>query len=48
LSYEQYGSKQAFVFRHTYSEIFGFDLFFCPEQNPEDFADFLKILKPFV
>jgi hypothetical protein len=46
-SYEQYWGKLVFAFRHAQSEIFLFCFFFfCPKQNPKDFADFLKIRKP--
>ncbi|WP_346883984.1 hypothetical protein, partial [uncultured Algibacter sp.] len=53
LSYEQYGSKLAFAFRHAHSEIFLFCFFFfCPKQprrfGAKDFADFIKIHKPLV
>ncbi|WP_212635344.1 hypothetical protein, partial [Pseudozobellia thermophila] len=48
LSYEQYGSKLAFAFRHEHSEIFLFCFFLClaKKQNPKDFADFINIHKP--
>ncbi len=47
LSYEQYGSKKAFAFRHASSEIFLFRFIFSySEQNPKDFANFMKIRKP--
>jgi hypothetical protein len=32
-SYEQYGSKLAFAFRHAHSEIFWFCFFFFPGQS---------------
>ena len=39
LSYEQYGSKLAFAFRHAHSEIFWFCFFFfLSKRNPKDFA----------
>tara|TARA_R110002049_G_scaffold47596_1_gene136876 strand:- start:129954 stop:130139 length:186 start_codon:yes stop_codon:yes gene_type:complete len=39
-SYEHYGSKLAFAFRHAQGEIFLFSYFLCPaqKQNPKDFA----------
>jgi len=48
LGYEQYGGKRAFTFLRAFSEIFWFFfLFFCPKQDPKDFADPKKMRKPF-
>lgn len=46
-SYEQYGSKLAFAFRHAHSEIFWFCFFFfCVKAKSQRFRDILNIHKP--
>ena len=47
LSYEQYGSKLVFTFRHAHSEIFWFCFFFfCVKAKSQRFRDIINIRKP--